>query len=547
MQSDDPFAEVPDHVARRDDFAATSALRKLRAEKLDALPLRSSVAAARLSGTAPVDDPVLFNAATMSDYYRLSVEERLAQSLEALRRMPPQTRWEIRQVTIMLAAIRFGLAGRFDDGIAFIRAQEQRLASNPEREPFFVMLRAIVDGAADRIIDVEVIRTQVAPLLEEGHHRGLFARGVGAPFALANGDWDSARRELEIAYDQERRSDRPTYLAELLMTMAFEAWRYGDERSLTQWHEQLLSLDDPAVAEGTALFRAALDGSAIAQMQSGVESSQIVFAAFTIAASHEPDRTLALSLARRALKAAYATNQPTKIALALVALSILDPDSREKHIRDAILQARRTTSRNLKSALKSLLRNEGELGPLQMFVAHFDPHTRGHERLRIAMIGGVRVMWDNRPVTLENKPLQVLLHLALKGAPMRGVEIAAALWPEKNPSSMMSALRVHIAAVRKALEKDAILFQNGTYTLGCAVEIDVRTAYRRIENIENGRRIRRHDRAYVEALSTGLQSMAADGVSSEVLASIAADITHLRVVTDRLLGRGDAAKRSSWE
>jgi two-component SAPR family response regulator len=94
------------------------------------------------------------------------------------------------------------------------------------------------------------------------------------------------------------------------------------------------------------------------------------------------------------------------------------------------------------------------------------------QQLRIDVLSG-EVRWNDTPVKIEQRPLQLLLFFAFKGIPLRAEEIAASLWPERGAKEMGNALRVHVSALRSALSKDAVRHADERYSLACSVVLDL--------------------------------------------------------------------------
>lgn len=79
-------------------------------------------------------------------------------------------------------------------------------------------------------------------------------------------------------------------------------------------------------------------------------------------------------------------------------------------------------------------------------------------------------------LTLQQRARQIIVALALSGTPMRGEDLALRVWPDRDPSQMQNALRVHIAAIRKASDASAIVYEQGYYHVTKSRVIDLNIA-----------------------------------------------------------------------
>jgi hypothetical protein len=217
----------------------------------DQLDFESSLRAARVDRQALLDNLALFNAATQADYYGVDIEDWLAQAQEALRRAGDAAPEETRAVTIMMTVIRFALVGRWDDGHAFLDVERARLpAEDAVVERGFLLLRAMLEAAADRPVDLPALRKRLGGDLAEGYLRALFARRVASSVAALHGRASEALRELEIAYNRAEAYGRRSYVVELAMLACFEAWRAGDDDTARRWYERAGFAADHRTASG---------------------------------------------------------------------------------------------------------------------------------------------------------------------------------------------------------------------------------------------------------------------------------------------------------
>jgi DNA-binding SARP family transcriptional activator len=466
----DPLHAALLYARMNEPQAASAAYRDASLVHLDSTSYTSSLEAAALGRETLINHLPLFNAATVSDYYRLDVNDWLAQAEEALRLAPTDTPLKVRRQTLVNMAIRYALAGRFADGHKQIE-HECRSHPGDERDALLCeLLHAILDANSDALTSISDLRRRLAPLLTGKYMRGLFARRIVVPVAALWGDWARCQQELELAFTQAQERERSPFVAEIAITACFEAWRHMDAHALQRWRARLQEFNQPSLRGGTALFIEALDGGSIGSEQ--FETPETRVRAYLIAAALEDDQRNALALAKRALRAAEARKRPLFIVLARVALASIEPSNAE-HMRVARKYASETPSTPLREAVEAIASNSTDHGMLSGFTQRF---TRSRiplrPQLRIDILSG-EVRWNDTPVKMEQRPMQLLLFFALKGVPLRAEEIVASLWPERSTKAMANALRVHVSALRTALSKDAVRYENERYSLACSAVLDL--------------------------------------------------------------------------
>ena len=520
----------------------------------------SASQAATLDRETLISNLALFNSVTISDYYALAVDDWLAQAGEALRRAPADTPFETRSVTLLNMVIRFGLVGRFQEGHALLK-QERRLNPNDaQRAVRLRLFEAILEANADALLDVRQLHREIASLLSSEYVRGLFARRIAAPVASLMGAWATTQRELEIAFSQVQKSGRTPYLVELAIAGCFEAWWNMDATAMDLWRERLLAYEhEPELAPGLIFFLDCLRGRA-ATATERFETNETRMRGYLIASSMEYDAEQALRFAKRALLAAETMRRPLYVVLARVALACIDP--RAEHLDVAREQAGATPSLALQEAVEAIVSGRREHGMLAGFTYRFSkPRIPLHRELEIDTISG-EVRWKGEVVNIEQRPFQLLLFMALKRAPVRIDEIVTALWPGKNSTEMANAFRVHINALRNALSKAAIRYENERYSLACSTVLDVQVLEARLSRSRTNpvlsaedrafiadaiRRFEQHDGIYAECQWLVELTNHLSEVRFEALLSLARDALTASAYTDAVAYAQRASHLQPWD
>jgi DNA-binding SARP family transcriptional activator len=489
--STDPLRAAPVLAAMGDVRAAAAAYAHATVDVVERVDFASSLQAAALERRTLLDNLALFNAATQADYYGLDVEDWLVQAQEALAHAGDDDP-ETRAVTVVMATIRFALAGRWDDGHAFLARERARFAPGDDLGARrLLLLDAVLDANADRPVDLAMLRERLGEDLAPGYLRGLFARRVASAVASLHGRTAEVLRELELAYGQLTASGRSPYIVEVAMLACFEAWRAGDDEAARAWYERALAAVDQRTAPGAKLFLDAFSGTA--SLGTGAAETAMARAhAALIAASFEHDAAHALGWLEAALQAAERTRRPLTIVLVRVALACVDPDGASEHLRIASETAAQTPSVALRAAVEAVADGVPDRGILGPFVGRFARVPRRVD-LELDLIG-TEVRWRGEPVVLEERPFSVLAVLALSGGPLHQDQLIEALWPERPQREMANALRVHVSAVRRALAKEAIVHERGRYRLRCSYRLDLDAYERLVHAVQRREVLREIDR-----------------------------------------------------
>jgi DNA-binding SARP family transcriptional activator len=467
----DPLQAAPLYLRTNDLPAASAAYEHVSVAHLERTSYKSSSEAAALDRETLINNLPLFNAAVVSDYYRIEVNDWLLQAEEALRRAPADVPLETRRITLLFMTIRYVLAGRFADGHARIEHERRLRAGDEQDELQCELMHAIVDANSDAQVDLSELRRRFAPLLGNEYFRALFARRIAMPVSALWGDWEMGQREFEIAFLQAQKRERTPFGAEIAIAACFASWLYMDAAELQRWRARLHEFDVPSLRSGIGLFLEALDGSGSIGAER-FETPETRVRAYLIAASLQEDSDYALALAKRALQAAEAMGRPLFIVLARVALACIEP-ARTEHLRIAAEHANATPSIPLKEAVEAIEAGRADHGMLSGFMQRFArPRIPLHPELQIDVLSG-EVRWNDSTVKIEQRPLQLLIFLATKGVPLRAEEIVASLWPDRTAKQMANALRVHMSALRAALSKEAVRYENERYSLGCSYTLDL--------------------------------------------------------------------------
>ncbi|HTJ26719.1 MAG TPA: BTAD domain-containing putative transcriptional regulator [Candidatus Limnocylindria bacterium] len=521
-----PLRAAPLLAAIGDARGAAAAYAHTTVAAADQVDFDSSLQAAGLDRDALLDNLALFNAATQADYYGVDVEDWLVQAQEALRRAGEEAEDETRAVAVMMVTMRFALVGRWDDGHAFLARERARAsAADDALERRLLLLGAVLDAAADRPIDLRMLRDRLGGDLAPGYLRALFARRVASSVASLHGRTAEALRELEIAHASASASGRAPYVVELSMLACFEAWRAGDDEGARGWYERALVAVDQRTASGARFFLNAFSGTA--SLGSGAAETAMTRAhACLIAASFEQDAAHALAWLDAALQAAERTRRPLTIVLARIALASVDPDGAPEHLRLARELAAQTPSLALRAAVEAVANGDPDRGMLGPFVERFARVPRRAD-LELDVIGAA-VRWRGDPIVLEERPFSVLCVLALSGGPLHQDQLIEALWPNRALQEMANALRVHVSAVRRALTKEAIVHERGRYRLRCSYRLDLDVYERLVHGAQRREVLRETDR---RALRDALDALERGGMvlpHLELAFGLAERITGLR-------------------
>jgi SARP family transcriptional regulator, regulator of embCAB operon len=534
-----PLRAAPLLAAMGDARAADVAYSHASVEAADRLDFESSLRAAAFDREALLDNLALFNAATQADYYNVHIEDWLVQAQEALHRAGDATSEETRANTVLMLAIRFALVGRWDEGHAFLAAERLRFREDDvAAQRRFLLLGALLDAAADRAVDLRVLRERLGRDLAVGYLRGLFARRVASPVASLLGRTSEALRELEIAYTRANANGRTPYVLELAMLACFEAWRAGDDDVARRWYERACATIDHRTAAGANLFLDAFRGVATVGFEAA-ETSMTRAHASLIAASLESEAAQALRWLDVALRAALQTRRPLTIVLVRVAIASVDPDAAGGQLRLARDLAAQTPSPALLAAVDAIANRAADCGMLAPFVDRFSRvFVPRRADLEIGLIDGT-IRWHGRSIALEERPFLVLCLLALAGGPLHQDQVIEALWPDRLVTEMANALRVHLSAIRRALTKDAIVFERGRYRLACSCRLDVHLYERLVQTAHRREVLREADRHALREALTELERHRARTPQLELVTGLAQRLTGLRSRILELLA-GDA-------
>ena len=255
------------------------------------------------------------------------------------------------------------------------------------------------------------------------------------------------------------------------MTGAFAAWLNLDDETFRAWFGKLERTGE-ATESGRELFVRCVHGAG-ATARERRETPQIRVRAYLIAASLEADAGVARALARRALREAERTRRPYFRILAHLSVALLDLAAAKEHVSQARILAESTPSPALQKAIDAIATGAEDAGMLAGLRARFTRERHGRGALYVRLLS-MTVEWDARPVALEERPRQLLFALVSSPAALTSEELALRLWPEREPEAMLNALRVHVSAVRKALGKGAIAYEQGCYriTEPCTFDLD---------------------------------------------------------------------------
>jgi DNA-binding SARP family transcriptional activator len=540
----EPLRAAPLLAAMGDAAGAEHAYAHATPYDLEGIDFENSTRAASFDRETLLDNLALFVAASQADYHEIDVDDWLAQAQEALRRSDGRASPETRQSALLMVTNRFALAGRWNDGHAFLASQRRAApGDHPQERARFLLLAAILDAAGDRPVDLASLRDELGNSLANGYTRGLFARRVASAVASLHGRSAETLRELEIAYERATAYGRTPYALEIAMLACFEAWRDGDDDAVARWYERIVGASGYRTNAAATLFLAALDGHA-APDAAVAETAATRARACLIAASQEDDATEALRWLERAMHAAERTRRPLTLALVHVAIACVDPRRAAAALGTAAAIAAATPSTELQRAVQAIVDGSEDRGMLAAFVERFShvaaPHGADLE-LRVAE-GTVR--WHDREVALEERPFSVLCALALAGRALAQDEVTELLWPDRPAGEMGNALRVHLSAIRKALAKDAVVHERGSYRLQCSVRVDLVVYESLVRAVDRRGALRDGDRSRLRSALQALDAHVLRDAHLELTLGITPRIAALRSrVLEILAGDALAAER----
>lgn len=433
-----------------------------------------SAAAAQLETDMLVNHLAIFNVAAIEQLYIRDRDRWFAIAEEALRRAPAETPALVRGFAVNTLVWRYAYFGRFEEARAVLAAQRATFGDAPEHAGGFAIAEGFLLAAQDRLPDLGALRRGLAPLLIDPNARTLFA-GIAAQWYALQGDWTAERTEFELTIEHLERAQQHGFLAEALMTGAFAAWLNLDDETFRAWFGKLERTGE-ATESGRELFVRCVHGAG-ATARERRETPQIRVRAYLIAASLEADAGVARALARRALREAERTRRPYFRILAHLSVALLDLAAAKEHVSQARILAESTPSPALQKAIDAIATGAEDAGMLAGLRARFTRERHGRGALYVRLLS-MTVEWDARPVALEERPRQLLFALVLSPAALTSEELALRLWPEREPEAMLNALRVHVSAVRKALGKGAIAYEQGCYriTEPCTFDLDAHEA-----------------------------------------------------------------------
>jgi DNA-binding SARP family transcriptional activator len=449
-----------------DSAAANAAYNQQTFARMTAITTDDSVAAAALDDASLIDNLAIFNIAAIEQLYTRDHDRWFAMAEEALDRAPVALPVDVRALAITMLVSRYAYFGRFTDAWRILDAQAALVGKSAEYQPTLAMCEAFIRVMHEEFVDLADLRRRVSPLLLDPYGRATFAAFANYAYAV-QGDWTTQRTELEIMAETLERSKQEAHAVEVLMTCVFFAWLNGDDERFRNYLERLERL---RAASGTSFFIRCVRGNGASATEE-YETPQVRAYAYLIAAALEDEMGKARWFARRALREAERTGRPFFCVLAHLALALLGAGDASAHMANARALAE-SISPALRRAAAAVADGAEDAGMLTEYRKRFVRERRGEGFLCVNLLTAT-IDWEGRVLPLKTRPHQVIFALALAGRPLRSEELASRIWPDRDPARMQNALRVHIAAVRKASDPSVILFEDGRYHLTKAHVVDV--------------------------------------------------------------------------
>jgi DNA-binding SARP family transcriptional activator len=452
-----------------DSASANAAYNQQTFARMTAITTDDSVAAASLDDASLIDNLAIFNIAAIEQLYTRDRDRWFAMAEEALDRAPMALPVDVRALAITMLVSRYAYFGRFTDARRVLGAQAALVGKNPEYQPTLNMCEAFIRVMHEEFVDLDDLRRRVSPLLLDPYGRATFAAFSNYAYAM-QGDWTMQRTELGIMAETLERSKQEAHTVEVLMTCVFFAWLNGDDERFRDYLERLGRLH---AASGTSFFIRCVRGNGASATEE-YETPQVRVYAYLIAAALEDDIGKARWFARRALREAERTGRSFFCVLAHLALSLLGAADAGAHLANARALAE-SISPALQRSAAAVADGAEDAGMLTEYRRRFVRERCGQGFLCVNLLTAT-IEWEGQAVPLKTRPRQVIFALALAGAPLRGEELASRIWPDRDPRRMQNALRVHIAAVRKASHPSVILFEDGRYHITKAHVVDLEGA-----------------------------------------------------------------------
>lgn len=535
-----PLRAASWHLRAGDDRAANAAYGRQTFASMTAISSDDALVAAKLDTAALVDNLAIFNVAAIEQLYTRDYNHWFTLAERALMRAPVSAPADVRALAIIAIVSRYAYFGRFDDARRVLAAQTALLEGRPEYRFTLDYCDAFIRASHDEAVDLDDLRLRLGAFILDPYGRVGFAALAAYVYGV-QGNWPAQRDELLVAIETLTGAQQHMHLAETLMMASFFAWFYGDDVSL---RDALDRLERTPADVGSDFFLRAVRDADPPNVE-GYETAQVRVYAYLIAASTARDGGRARWYARRALVEAERTARRFFSVLAHLALALLNAPEAAEHLASAAALADAVASPALQRAVAELARGGEDSGMLHAFRRRYAAAPRDAGLLTVNVLDAT-IAWEGEPLALKDRPRQVVLALALAGAPLRGEELAARVWPDRDPQGMQNALRVHIAAIRKAAHPSAIVYDGGRYRIAAAHAIDLDAAEMLVRQTARSKPLGPPMRQSLDALVAGIERRAHAWDDLDWFEAIARRIDALRgsaLVTlgEDALDRGDVA------
>lgn len=395
-----------------------------------------------------------------------------------------RTSEDIRVFTNVCSAfltIAVALCGERRDAEEALRALEACAAAHPESAETTVVLvawRAVfaaVDGRNHDALDLWHGIEGVFAAIDATYAISLY--DIVARVARCTGDREAERAALSESWDAAQRSGISLVRTMVAVEALFGTWLAGEdyadaiallERNVDPTNERMLQ----------SLLESLRGTAATGDSGYGPLKAHGYLQLMAIAANE--DASAALRCAQRAAKTAQAAAEPFLQVLACVALAFLGKSERMAHIGTARRIAGSIESPELRRALFNIECGSSDYGMLGPFIRRIlSRQTAGVLEISLLDFG---LVYSGRDIDLTHREFELLCALAIERRPLTLSELAAQVFPEREPEKAENYVKVTIHRMRGKLGEGVINAGRYGYGLGAPANVDLHE----IQQVLNG-------------------------------------------------------------
>lgn len=384
------------------------------------------------------------------------------------RTLPLETSLQERYYIFVFRVLLMSYLGQLDAALdllaGFMDVIQSTEAPDELLGAYLLYIRGILRARAGRISEGERDLHSSLPFLEE---RDVLASGtylcLGADVARVRGERPIERQFIERALERVRRATLPNFMAFDYAEAFIGAWLAGDAEQAAQHAQKLDDYVERSRAHAFAFLAAAANGRS-AEPEPADLSAYVAYG-YMVALSNSTNDAERTTMARAAFEAARESHRPFIIALAAVAVALVDREKRDEYCAIAQEAAATCDAPALQEAVRAVAA-ERPSGMLDAFVAHVVSDRSNVVRPLVVHVSRAGVDVDGTPVAMTGRELELVLALSVRREPTSRLKLASMLWPDLDEAAALNALSVCLHRARAHLKRrDAIVRQGDGYAL----------------------------------------------------------------------------------